>query len=261
MTRRFLLYCAVTTVAWGQTDPQAIVRQSIANCERDWQASANWAWTQTDVSIADDKKEVTVSEVLPVGGTPYERLILKDGRRLTVEEQHKELHKYERTVQQRERETAAEREARIHKYDGERAFLKDIPNAYDFAMLGDEVISGRPAWVIRMTPHPGFVPEAPHGNILQHFEGKLWIDKEELQWAKAEAHAIDTVSIGWIVARMGPGARFCFEQARIADGLWMPKHLTIEGMLRVMMVYEKGLNEDVTYSGYHLEKQLQAGTR
>lgn len=261
MTRRFILLFTITATAWGHDDPQAIVRDSVANCERDWRASANWAWTQKDVAISGDRKEVTVSEVVPVGGTPYERLISKNGHSLSAEEQRREKRKFERIVNERENEPQAEREARIRKYTDERAFMNDIPNAYNFRMLGEEVIDGRPAWIIGMTPRPGFVPAAPHGSLLAHFEGKLWIDKEERQWMKAEAHVTDVVSIGWIVARMGPGTRFTFEQTRVAEGIWLPKRFTIDGMLRLMMVYGKPLNEDITYSGYHLEKQLEAESR
>lgn len=220
----------------------------------------SWAWTQTDVSRSDDKKEVTVTEMVPLEGTPFERLIMKDGRPLTREEQRKEDRKFERALNQRENEPAAEREARIRKYESERAFINDIPEAYNFNLLGEENVEGRAAWVIRMTPRPGFVPRAPHAAMLEHFEGKLWIDKEDLQWIKADAQAIDTVSIGWIVARVEPGTHFTFEQARVANGLWMPKRLTVTGLVRLLMVYGKSLNEEVVYSGYHIEKQLQAGT-
>jgi hypothetical protein len=186
---------------------------------------------------------------------------MKDGHRLTPEEQRKEDRKFEKALKQRQNERAAEREARIHKYESERAFIRDIPAAYNFNLLGEEDVEGRAAWLIQMTPRAGFVPTAPHAAMLEHFDGKLWIDKEDFQWIKADARAIETVSIGWFVARLGPGAHFAFEQARVANGLWMPKRLTVTGLLRVMMVYGKGLNEEVIYSGYHMEKQLQAGTR
>jgi hypothetical protein len=219
----------------------------------------NWAWTQTDVSAADDKKDETVSEFVPVAGTPYERIIKKDGRPLTQEEQRKENRKYEKTMKQRENESREEREIRIRKYESERSFIRDLPNAYNFKLLGEDAIDGRSAWVIQITPRPSFVATAPHAAMLAHFEGKLWIDKEELQWIKAEAHAINTVSIGWIVARIEPGTHFTFEQTRVANGLWMPKRVTVAGLVRVMMIHGKSLNEEVTYSGYHMEKQLQAG--
>jgi hypothetical protein len=65
--------------------------------------------------------------------------------------------------------------------------------------------------------------------MLEHIEGKLWIDKEGAQWAKAEARVVDTIGIGWILARIGAGTRFGVQQARVANGLWMPRRLTIAG--------------------------------
>lgn len=248
-------------MAWGQTDPQAIVRQSISNTAQDWRASANWAWTQTDVATTPEKTVVTVSEIVPIAGTPYERVISKDGKKLSLEEQSRELRKYEKTVKQREAESPREREARMRKYNNERAFMAEIPDAYNFSLLGEDTIEGRAAWVLSMKPRPGFVPATPHGGMLEHIEGKLWIDKQDVQWIKAEGHAVDTVSIGWIVARLERGAQFNYEQQRVANGIWLAKRLTVEGLVRVMMVYGKSINEEVTCSGYHLEKQLQAGAR
>ena len=197
----------------------------------------------------------------PLEGTPFERLIMKDGHPLKAEDQRREDRKFEKALNQRENESASERETRIRKYESERAFIREIPDAYNFSLLGEENVDGRAAWLIQMAPRAGFMPTASHSALLEHFEGKLWIDEEDFQWIKADAQAIETVSIGWFVARIGPGAHFTFEQARVANGLWMPKRLTVAGMVRVLMVYGKSLNEEVVYSGYHQEKQLQAGTR
>jgi hypothetical protein len=221
----------------------------------------NWGWTQTDVSMSDDKNETTVSEMAPLNGTPWERLITKDGHPLTADDARREKRKFEKAQEQRANESPSEHAARIRKYEDERAFIRDIPNAYDFNLLGKETVDGRPAWKIGITPRPGFVATTPHASMLKHFTGTLWIDVADLQWVKAEAQAIDTVSIGWFVARVSPGAHFTFEQTRVADGLWMPKRLTVQGLVRVMMVYGKTVNEDITYSGYHCDKQLEAETR
>jgi hypothetical protein len=256
-----LFYFAAASAAWGQVDARAIVRTSVVNCERDWRASMSWVWTQTDVSASDDKKEATVSEMVPLNGTPWARLIMKDGLPLTPDEQRRENRKFARVQKQRDSESPAERDARIRKYEDERAFIREIPDAYNFTLLGEEAVDGRPGWKIGIAPRLGFVAATPHASMLKHFDGTLWIDKEDLQWVKAEAEAKDTVSIGWFVARVSQGAHFTFEQTRVANGLWMPKRLTVKGLVRVMMVYGKHVDEDITYSGYHPEKQLEAGTR
>jgi hypothetical protein len=257
--RTLLIFLGVVAAAYAQVDPQELVRQSIGNYERDWRTARTcWAYTQTDITESDRTKEVAVSEVIPLNGTPYERLLRKDGHPLTPEEQRKEDRRYEHALRQREKETSSEREARIRKYEDERAFVKDVPMAYNFKMLGEEVVDGRPVWVVTMTPRPEFTASTPHGAMLGHIEGKLWIDKEDIQWAKAEAHVVDTIGIGWILARIEPGTRFTVEQTRVEDGLWMPRRVTIAGAAQVMMVHSKHINEELTYSGYRKDGSFSA---
>jgi hypothetical protein len=257
--RALLILATVVSAAYGQVDPQEIVSRSIRNYERDWRAArTNWAYTQTDVTQSDGTQEVDVSEVMPLAGTPYERLILKDGHPLAPAEKRKEDRKYEKVLRQREKESPAEREARIRKYENERAFVKDIPDAFNFKLLGEEMVEGRPVWVMEMTPRAGFTPSAPHSALLGHFEGKLWIDKEDVQWAKAEAHVTDTIGIGWILARIEPGTRFTVEQTRVENGLWMPRHITIAGGAHVMMLFAKPIREELTYTGYRKDGSVSA---
>jgi hypothetical protein len=269
VTRCLVISVVVSAVAaYGQDNiqaspnppnPKELVSQSIRNYQRDWQTTRmSWASTETDVTESDGTKEVEVSEVIPLAGTPYDRLIRKHGRPLTAAEQRKEDRKYERALRQREEETPGEREARIRKYDEQRAFVSDIPNAYDFSLLGEETIDGRPSWIIGMTPRAGFTPTTPHGSMLGHIEGKLWIDEKDVQWAKAEAHVIETIGIGWIVARIERGTRFTLEQTRIENGLWMPQRITIAGAARVMIFHSKTISEELTWSGYRRADSVSA---
>lgn len=262
MKRALLILATVTAAAYGQVDTKEIVSQSIRNYERDWRAArTSWAFTQTDITQSDGTKEVDVSEVIPLDGTPYERLVQKDGHPLTPAELRKEDRKYEKALRQREKETPPEREARIRKYESDRRFVKDIPEAYNFKLLGEEVIDGRSTWVIEMKPRPEFMPSEPHGSMLGHIEGKLWIDKEDVQWAKAEAQVIDMIGIGWILARIVPGTRFAVEQTRVENGLWMPRRITIAGAAHIMMLFPKPISQELTYTGYRKDGSFSVDKR
>lgn len=252
------LVSCVVPGAWAQVDAAAIVRQSIQNYERDWREAMCWEYRQTDISKSDTGEEVDVSEIVPLSGTPYERLLIKDGHELSPDQRKKEERKYEKALRQRESETPGERRERIHKYEAQRAFIADLPSAYTFQLAGEETVNGRPAWVIHMIPKPGFIPTVPHAGMLAHIGGTLWIDKEDVQWAKAEADVVDTIEIGWIMARIGPGAHFSVAQERVADGLWMPSRITIRGEARVMLVHNKTLNEELSFSDY---RRGSLGTR
>ena len=45
---------------------------------------------------------------------------------------------------------------------------------------------GAPHGSLQMTPRAGFMPVDIRAAMLKHIQGKLWIDKQEVQWAKAE---------------------------------------------------------------------------
>jgi hypothetical protein len=244
------MVAGLVTGASAQVDPTALVRQSIKNYERNWQESANWRYLQSDVSKGDGTDGADISEIFPLEGTPYERLVMHDSHALSADEQRKEEHKFQKALKERQRETPEERRTRIRKYETEREFVREIPEAYTFHLVGEEMVRGRAAWVISMTPKPGFVPTMPHGSMLEHIEGTLWLDKEDLQWARAEARVKSTIGIGFVLARIGPGAKIVVEQTRVAEGVWMPQQITINGAARVLLVHNKIMNEELTYSKY-----------
>jgi hypothetical protein len=253
-----LLFTSAVSAAYGQPEPKAVVKQSIDKYEWDWHEALAWCYRQTDTVHSDGRMDINVSDITPLGGTPFERLVMKDGQKLTPEQREKEERKYRKMAEERARETPAEREERLAKYEKERLFIREIPQAYDFTLLGEETVNGRPAWVIKLEPHPGFVPSMPHASLLRHIEGKLWIDKEDFQWAKAEANVIDPIDIGLILARIGPGTRIQVDQLRIADNFWMPREIKVEGAVKVLLVHTKKIDENLAYSEYRRDAPLVA---
>jgi hypothetical protein len=245
----------------AQPDPVALIRQSVANYEHNWRAGMQWGYTQTDITTDDGEQGVDVSETIPLDGTPYERLISKDGKPLSPYEQRREDRKYESELNRRHEESPAERQARIRKYEKQREFIEEIPEAFTFRIVGEENLRNRPAWIVTLTPKPGYIPTSSRAELLKHMDGKLWIDKQDLQWAKAEAHVIDTISIGLILARISPGARITLDMERVAPGLWMPRKISINGVARVLLVHNKILNEQLEFTGYHLGLAKPANTQ
>ena len=67
---------------------------------------------------------------------------------------------------------------------------------------------------------------------------------------EGRAHVIDTIEIGWVLARIGPGAEITLSMTRVADGLWMPGSIDIEGSAKVLMVHQKNLDEQLAFSNY-----------
>ena len=190
--------------------------------------------------------EVKTYEVLEIYGEQVRRLIEKDDKPLDAKEAAKEEEKIQKVIDKRKNESDEERRKREEKDVKERAdgrkFVREVADAYDFKLVGTENVGGREAWVIDGEPRPGFEPHMKESKLLSKFHGRVWIDKGDLQLAKMDIEAIDTVSVGWVLARIHKGTRVMLEQTRVNDEVWLPRHVTFKVDARVALF--KGFNVD-----------------
>jgi hypothetical protein len=178
-----------------------------------------------------------VMDITILYGRPFGRLIEKDGKPLSSKEQAKEEARFEKELAKRRRETSEENTRERQKYEKrreeQRRFLREIPEAFDFKQLADEAVDGRKVYVIAAEPKPGFKSHDFRTRFLTKVRGKLWIDKQDYQWVKVEAEALDTISFGLFLARISPGTLLSFAQRRINDELWLPSsaYVKVNGRL------------------------------
>ena len=190
--------------------------------------------------------EVKTYEILEIYGEQVQRLIQKDDKPLDGKEAAKEEEKIQKIIDKRRNESDDARKKREEKEAKEREdgrkFVREVADAYDFKLVGMEEVGGREAWVIDGEPRPGFEPHMKESKFLSKFHGRVWIDKGDLQLAKMDIEAIDTVSVGWVLARIHKGTRVMLEQTRVNDEVWLPRHLTFKLDARVALF--KGFNLD-----------------
>jgi hypothetical protein len=190
--------------------------------------------------------EIKTYEILEIYGEQVQRLIEKDDKPLDAKEAGKEEAKIQKIIDKRKNESDEDRKKREEKEEKEREdgrkFVRDVADAYSFTLVGTELVDGREAWVIDGEPRPGFEPHMKEAKILSKFHGRVWIDKDDLQMSKLDIEAIDTVSVGWVLARIHQGTRVMLEQTRVNDEVWLPRHVTFKLDARVAL-----------FKGYHLD--------
>jgi hypothetical protein len=215
----------------------------------------------------DGKGEVKSSEsktyeVMELYGEQVEKLVAKDDKPLSGKEASKERERIDDLTSKRKNESEeerAEREAEEEKQrKTNREFVREVADAYDFRLVGSETLNGRDTWVIAGEPRPGFQAHLKEAEILPKYHGRLWIDKSDLQLAKIDAEAIDTVSFGWGLVRVHKGTRLVIERTRVNGEIWLPLHVSLKLDARVALF--KGYNEedDDTYRDY---KKFRATTK
>ncbi len=216
----------------------------------------NYTYIEHDVEKMLDRKgqakstEVKTYEVLDIYGEQVQRLIAKDDKPLNAKEAAKEEEKIQKIIDKRKNESEEERRKRVEKEEKEREdgrkFVHEVSDAYNFKLVGTELVNGREAWVIDGEPRPEFQPRMKESKYLTKFHGRVWIDKQDLQLAKMDVECLDTISWGLFLARFHKGSRFVLEQTRVNDEVWLPQHLSAKVDARVALL--KNFDVDIEQS-------------
>lgn len=241
------------------------MRQSIDNGRKSWLALQDYSCLKLDTQkkVEDGKTIESNSDlyrVIPMEGTRYERLVSHNGEPLAPEEASRQEQDYQQTLTRRQNQTSTEKNARLKRELKDRAYLDEVPDAFDFRLLGEEELPTGQAYVIEATPHPGYQPKSRYAKAFSKMSGKLWIDKKDTQWVKADAIAMDSVSFGYILARLAKGSNIILEQQRLADGTWVPKGFEAKASARIMLFFNRNINEQVSYSDYRKGSTVSTAT-
>jgi hypothetical protein len=198
--------------------------------------------------------EVKTYEILEIYGEQVQRLVEKDDKPLDGKEAAKEEEKIQKIIDRRKNESEEERHKREEKEAKERAdnlkFVKEVADAYDFKLVGTEQVGGRDAWVIDGEPRPGYEPQMKEAKLLTKIHGRVWIDKQDLQLAKLDVEMLDTISFGWVLARIHKGTHVMLEQTRVNDEVWLPRHVTFAVDARVALFKGYKIDGEQDYRDY-----------
>jgi len=259
---RWILLLATLGIPCGATvDPREIVRRALALDEQEngslIESYAYLESIETRRLNSDGTLKSVVSkthEITTIEGTPFRRLVEKGGKPLSQEEQREQEASFHSVLEARRTESRSERARRILEYqnrrDRYRRAVREIPDAFLFRVSGEEIVQARPAWVIEAVPRPGYRPIDRHSRLFTELKGTLWIDKAENHWIRLDAELIDTVTFGWILVRIGKGARATIERARVDGKDWLPSRLWYTVSLRIGLVKAYTVEELATYRTY-----------
>ena len=208
------------------------------------------------------KVESKTSEWLQIYGEPVQRVIAKDDKPLSENDAKKEDKKIQKIIDKRKNESDDDRRKRLQKEEKQkeedRQFVLEVADAFNFHVVGSEILEGRDTWVLDAEPRPGYEPKHREARMLTKFKGRIWIDKSELQWVKLDMTAIDTLSYGFILARVHKGTRVMVEQTRFNQEVWVPRHISAHVDARVALLKNFDADIDVTYRDY---KKFRADTK
>ena len=257
--RPFVAFLIACSVGFSQDQPEArkIVVRSVQAANDDALLATQYTFQQRDVTRSLDNSgkvkavHTKLEEVLYIGSKQYTRLLAKDDRPLSAEEEKKESDRIDKAVAEANHLTPAQkvkREADLrHEIQQDEERRKYIPAAFDFKLLSTCVLNGREAYQIRATPKPDY--HGKYALLLRNLQGTLYIDKHDYHWVKVEAEALKDISLGLFLARISQGSVVIFEEARINDEIWLPLRISATARAR-FLIKRVHQEEEVTFSNY-----------
>jgi hypothetical protein len=200
------------------------------------------------------KVESRTSEVLQIYGEQVERLIAKDDKPLPEKDARKEEEKIQKIIDKRKNESESDRRKRIEKEEKDREdgrkFVKEVADAYNFHLVGSELLDGHDTWALDAEPRPGYEPKFKEAKFLPKLKGRIWIDKVETQWVKLDVTTTDTISFGLFLARIHKGTRVVVDTTRINDEVWLPKHVQFHVDVRLALLKNFNVDVEQTFRDY-----------
>lgn len=244
----------------SQEQIRTLIKRAAENDMENDKKLRNYTYVQEEVSHKLDGNgkvkttESKTSDVMMVYGEQVERLVAKNGKPLSPKEAAKEDERIQKITEKRKNESDEQRAKRLKKEEKDREetrrFVSEVADAYNFRQVGLESIGGRETYVIDGEPRPGFEPHSKEAKFLPHFRFRIWIDKADAQWVKLDAQAIDTVSIGFFLARIHQGSRIVVEQIYVNGEVWLPRHIDVKVDVRLALLKNFNVEDELSYRDY-----------
>lgn len=247
-----------------QTNPpisgKEMVRRALDAYAHDDGAQRQYEYRQRqDVRLLDDSgkikhRDLRTFQMTQIDGSPYKRLLLRNDQPLPPDEEKQQATSFVQNVTERRGENPEQRRQRIAEWERKRqerlGDMHEVPNAFDFRVVGENSLGGIPVWIVEGTPRPGYKPHCKSAAYFSKLKGRIWITKNDYRAVKIDAETLDTISIGAFLIRIAQGGRMTVDFSRIAANTWMPSHANITGSARIFLIKGYRLDADYSFSDY-----------
>src|SRR5271163_886184 len=203
------------------------------------------------------KTETEENEIFFVNGHHIERMVKKNGKDLSPDEQKKEQERVTKEVEKAQKlppgksmeggEVSITRILAIMKVSNPRRVSLNGRDTIVFDFVGD--------------PHA-----QTHGlaeDASKKLAGTLWIDERDREVVKLTVHFDENFHVGGgLVANVQAGSSFQFEQAKVNNEIWLPTGGEAHLQARVLLVkgYRQNLRfQDSDFQRFHAEASQQVG--
>jgi hypothetical protein len=225
-------------------DPAKIVRDASWNELHSKPPGRSFSYRQHK----EDPKGVIVKRIVETKDGDVARLLERDGKPLSAEEDKAELDRLNNLL--------AHPEIQQHRHQKEQEdnargdeMVRMLPDAFLYTFAGMVDGPNGPCYRFEFKPNPAFTPPDREGEVYHGMVGELWVDQAQLRLAKIDAHLFSDVNFGWgVLGRLYKGGSILVENKDVGLHHWETIHmkLRLQGKLLMMKSVDYSTTEDFT---------------
>ena len=156
-------------------------------------------------------------KVLLIRGWPFSRLVEIQGQQLSETEMRKEDQKEEEF-----RKKIAGNDFEKMREKKEAWIKPELLARFNFNVISNAVYANRETVVLEFKPKTGNPEKTLQDRIYNRITGVLWIDEQDAEIARLEAHVTEEFSLGWL--GMLGSLKTCnltLERQKMPEGIWV----------------------------------------
>lgn len=208
---------------------------------------------ETDGHGGVKKTETREYDIFWVGGVPVQRLVKKDGKELSADEQKKENERIDKEVAKaKEKREKADSEG---KETDPRGNEEITPSR--FLALGTFTnprrvkLDGRDTIAVDYAGDPRAKTKNRAEEVVRDLVGTVWVDEEDRMIVKLEGHFVNAFKIGGgLVVNVEKDTNFAMEMKKVNGEVWLPVEVSGHGAIRFLLVMNFRGDEQAVFSDY-----------
>ena len=208
---------------------------------------------ETDGHGGVKKTETNEYDVFWLNGVEVQKLVKKDGKELTAEEQKRESERIDKEVAKaRERRSKAdakgeETDSRGHEEVTVSRFLE----LGKFTNPRRVRVNGRETIAVDYEGDPKAKTRNRFEDVIRDLAGTIWVDEEDSSISRIEGHFLRPFKVGGgLVVNIKQDTSFAMEQRKINGEVWLPARVEGKGAARALLFISFNGNIRVTDSDY-----------
>ena len=188
-----------------------------------------------------------------VSGVPVRRLLRKDGKDLTPEQQKKESDRIDKEAAraQEKRQKADAAGKQTDPRGNEEITVSRLLELGHFTNARRVTINGRSTIAVDYSGDPKAKTHNRSEDVIRDLVGTVWVDEQDRMITRIEGHFLNAFKVGGgLLMNIRKDTNFALELKKVNDEVWLPARLSGQGAARVLLFINFDGRIQVEYSNY-----------